>query len=502
MGELIDVSPDVLDEHAQAVTNFMAEPSGATSNASDLLDLRAFGIALITEAQSLQIWIGAADQFIGTAIGAGHQVAGALTSMADAYRGQEGVNAESFEHLQASLDGDNPLVAKAPSDWNMLANFTTEANADLAGSGIFYDIAQTLGDSGGSLAIDVAADGLDLLGFVSDPFGVLLGSAIGWIIEHIGFLKDALDIITGDPDEVRAKAQTWQNVAAALVKSGTDYQQSAGALKSQQAGTAIDAYCRAAVNYVRAVGAGSSHADDAAKAFEVAGAMVGTVRGLVRDNIAQFAADELIEGLIALAASPQTFGGSIAAWVLATVGQATSLAARDAAKITRRVSEIEDFLGAAKRSTRSLEDGAREFDEGAKAAENAERGAKEAAEDRASRQLHDADTEAQREAARKAMWNAEARQREHLDKAAHAREDVDRAHERAGETRERYRDSYRVLPEMPRGPDLASRGAKEGALQGKESAHRHGEGGEEAEQAGDEVDDEVDDGSLVSSESG
>nr|WP_243788910.1 hypothetical protein [Saccharopolyspora gloriosae] len=58
--------------------------------------------------------------------------------------------------------------------------------------------------------------GLDALGMALDPFGAVLAAGVGWLMEHVGPVSDALDALTGDPDEIKAHSETWKNVAAEL----------------------------------------------------------------------------------------------------------------------------------------------------------------------------------------------------------------------------------------------------------------------------------------------
>ena len=267
-----------------------------------------------------------------------------------------------------------PTVDEGNAAFGLLTNMKDAGNGYWAGTGIFYDAKSTLDDARKgdwlALGIDAAADGLDTLGLIMDPFGVLLSAPIGWIIEHVSFLKEPLDLIAGDPDQVRAKAGTWTNIAAALEKSAADYRRSAEALRGGGfSGAAASAYVQAAGNYCGAVDGAAGHARDAAKAIEVAGAIVGTVRGTIRDLISQFCADALIKGLAALALSVETFGASVAAWVADTVFEASSLAARLAAKITTVVREVEQLVSAARRSLTALDAAGKDLASGARSAE-------------------------------------------------------------------------------------------------------------------------------------
>ena len=55
-----------------------------------------------------------------------------------------------------------------------------------------------------------------------DPFGAILAAGVGWLIEHVGPLKEALNALTGNADEIAAQSETWKNVATELGSVGQD----------------------------------------------------------------------------------------------------------------------------------------------------------------------------------------------------------------------------------------------------------------------------------------
>jgi hypothetical protein len=62
---------------------------------------------------------------------------------------------------------------------------------------------------------------LDVLGFVANPLGSLVGAGIGWLIERISFLKEPLDDLAGDPAAINsvaaaALASSWFTFGASL----------------------------------------------------------------------------------------------------------------------------------------------------------------------------------------------------------------------------------------------------------------------------------------------
>ena len=276
----------------------------------------------------------------------------------------------------------NPLLAESEGQANPnpvthpLSNFTI-APTDLEhggltkateGGGLFNDVASTIQDAAtgnwGGLAMDLAADGLDGLGMAMDPLGSLAGAGIGWLIEHVSFLKKPLDWLAGDPEAVTAKAQTLQNVAEHLRSSAENYVRSVGTLQRTQ-GPAADGYRRAAQNYQQAVNGLAAHLDGATQAMHTAAMIVGTTRGVIRDSIAQFVGDAIVKFVAASALAPVTFGGSEAAFIADEVAEGASLAASNAGKVSKVVRETEELAKGAKTSETALRDAGDGFERAA-----------------------------------------------------------------------------------------------------------------------------------------
>ena len=78
-------------------------------------------------------------------------------------------------------------------------------------------------------AFDGVALGLDVLGFVANPLGTLVGAGIGWLIEHVSVLKEPLDDLAGDPGAINVVAAAWGEVAKACAKVGPPASSSASA---------------------------------------------------------------------------------------------------------------------------------------------------------------------------------------------------------------------------------------------------------------------------------
>src|SRR6266545_1174719 len=95
--------------------------------------------------------------------------------------------------------------------------------------------------------------------------------------------------------------------------------------------------------------------------MHTAAMIVGTTRGIVRDSISQFAGDAIVKFIAASALAPVTFGGSEAAFIADEVVEGTSLAARNAGRVSKVVKETETLAKGAKKSEQALREGGEGF---------------------------------------------------------------------------------------------------------------------------------------------
>ncbi|AGL15609.1 hypothetical protein [Actinoplanes sp. N902-109] len=175
----------------------------------------------------------------------------------------------------------NPLVA-APQDstrWYTGLGLAEDA-ADIS-TGIHDNswVDGTLGGVGGTL---------DMLSLAVDPLGTLVSWGVSWLMEHVKPLKEALDWLAGNADEVAAHAATWQNVATFTAQAAQDYSARLGAEVSSWFGASGDAYREHAGGHIKILEGLAAAAGGISYAVEGAGLLVALVRGIVRDLIADF----------------------------------------------------------------------------------------------------------------------------------------------------------------------------------------------------------------------
>ena len=164
-----------------------------------------------------------------------------------------------------------------------------DSTTPLEGSGVLEDIEGILaGLNEGSwldVGLSTVAMGADVLGAAVDPLGTLIAWGAGWLIEHLNPLKKWLEEFAGDADQVRANAQTWDNVAKAVGGMAEDLEMMAKGLMADARGAAASGYSAAngdASKSLRKVGEVGGAASKALEALAVA---VEVVHDLVRDAI-------------------------------------------------------------------------------------------------------------------------------------------------------------------------------------------------------------------------
>ncbi|MFJ4101825.1 WXG100 family type VII secretion target [Amycolatopsis japonica] len=194
-----------------------------------------------------------------------------------------------------------------------------------------------------AVAMDGVSFGLDVLSMVLNPLGELVKAGVGWLMENLDFIREPLEILTGDPDLVQQAAQTWNNIAAELEAVAGDYE---GALSTTSGwdGDAAIAYRRVALQYTQSLRDVAAEAKDSAQWITTGGMVVATARALIFDIIATFISDVITRALLALASSWFTLGGSVAAFTASIFADAVKVMAKIQKKLGKLLSAIQKFV--------------------------------------------------------------------------------------------------------------------------------------------------------------
>lgn len=230
------------------------------------------------------------------------------------------------------VSSQNDLVAQAPDDG------VTLEGAGVVESGIALFSGPQPGDwEGMATAINGVVLGLDALSFVANPLEELGKAGVGWLIEQIDFLNWPIDQLAGDPGDIEATAQTWNNIADHLEAVADDYE---AALRKTDTwiGDAAEGYRSAAAEYNGALRDAAWLSRNFAQGIVVAGMVCATIRGIVIDLISTFVTDRIEGAIMAAATALLSAGGSVAVFIANTILDAVELI-DDVSKRIARVSE-------------------------------------------------------------------------------------------------------------------------------------------------------------------
>ncbi|MGH3387465.1 MAG: WXG100 family type VII secretion target [Actinomadura sp.] len=225
---------------------------------------------------------------------------------------------------------------------------TPEAQKPTEGAGIVDSITGLVQDAGDDkgwavLAVDGVAVGLDTLGIALDPLGAILSAGVGWLLEHVAFLREPLEVLTGDPKQIQALSQTWSNIATELQEAAGDYEQSLGAVASW-GGTAAAAYRKTAREYSVALRGVAAQANSTSQGIAIAGQVVATERAFIFAVISEWIGKVIAKAILAVAWSVATFGGSLAFFTASVIADAVVLFAKLAERLARLLKVIGRFV--------------------------------------------------------------------------------------------------------------------------------------------------------------
>ncbi|MFF5991552.1 WXG100 family type VII secretion target [Prauserella flavalba] len=218
---------------------------------------------------------------------------------------------------------------------------------DTAGAGIIDTVntaAQDLNNPG-DWAMDGVALGLDVIGLVANPLGGLLSAGIGWLIEHLDFLKEPLDDLCGDPAAINKVAAQWgEQIKADVAQVAGDYEKALSSEIQSWKGDAAEKYRGTADQIVQQIHSLENASTAVSNAVRGSGVLVATVRGIIRDLIAQVVSEIVIAAAAALASSWCTLGGSIAAFTGWAVARGAATAGKIAGKISKLLMKLATVL--------------------------------------------------------------------------------------------------------------------------------------------------------------
>ncbi|WP_431875102.1 hypothetical protein [Amycolatopsis sacchari] len=213
--------------------------------------------------------------------------------------------------MTLSVDASNSTTGAGVIDsWHMVADSIGKVQnahgADLAAVSV-------------ELGVNIASAVLDTVAFVMDPLAKLIAAGLGWLIEHVSFLRWPLDQVAGNPSEVTKLANELHKIGESLRMTATDLDAALKAQITKWEGAGHDSFVKSINDRRGWIDANAKAADVAGYMVETTGALISAVRSLLRDIITTVLGDIIATMLIALAMAAFTFGASIAVGVTKVV---------------------------------------------------------------------------------------------------------------------------------------------------------------------------------------
>jgi uncharacterized protein YukE len=134
---------------------------------------------------------------------------------------------------------------------------------------------------------NAVATGLSLIGAVMDPLQAVFAAGVGWLMEHVSFLREPLDKLMGDPHAIDGHAQSWRNIEQRIYDAVDFFVDQVNKSTAAWAAQSAEAYRRRARDHAQSVQALGKIAGGMSTATTIVGAMVGVMRNTIRDIVAE-----------------------------------------------------------------------------------------------------------------------------------------------------------------------------------------------------------------------
>ncbi|AXB46695.1 WXG100 family type VII secretion target [Amycolatopsis albispora] len=185
--------------------------------------------------------------------------------------------------------GENSIITAAKAETEA---GKTPVKSALQGSGLLQDtvggVEQLIKGDWTEGLLSLAAAGLDFSvkkASGDNPAEVLISMGLGWVIEHLSPMKDWLDQLTGNQDELDLTIQTWSQVSKQVQTTAEELNKTVREDCATWSGASVDRYREYIQRRLDALVQLSDDAKSGAGLIDVAKTVLGVVRNLIRDLI-------------------------------------------------------------------------------------------------------------------------------------------------------------------------------------------------------------------------
>ncbi|QFZ23157.1 hypothetical protein [Saccharothrix syringae] len=200
----------------------------------------------------------------------------------------------------------------------------------------------------------LAAAWLDTLGAVLDPLAPFAEAEVGWLVEHVGFLRAPLDWLAGDGARIKDEIARWRQASIDLERVGRERRDEVEVRVRGWSPHAAEAFRRAREAWVEEAFAASRTCAAVADHVSMAGTAAAAVRGVVRDLLVLFAAEVVRNAAVALAAAEASGGATVAEFTGWAIGRAAAVLERITGHVAKLVGALSRILAKLEELARSL----------------------------------------------------------------------------------------------------------------------------------------------------
>jgi len=256
------------------------------------------------------------------------------------------------EYGGGGAGGGNPLVVQAQ-----------ETSTGLSGLRLVEDGQDVIDALETDSWVDDALAGFgtaaDAVALALDPIGEVLGTAIGWAIEHLDPLRTWLYELTGHPGQVAAGAQTWANISTRLSGCSVDLTDSVRVRLAGQESVAVGAYKSFQLDNAARLSLAACLSGGISAALTVASTIVQVVHDMVRDAIADVLAKlttklaiTLVTGGVAAIWAAPSLIADVSKWAIRLQREVTAAvkSAANLGEVFKRANTLMDSLSDGLRS--------------------------------------------------------------------------------------------------------------------------------------------------------
>ncbi|WP_051393504.1 hypothetical protein [Glycomyces arizonensis] len=173
----------------------------------------------------------------------------------------------------------------------------------------------SVADATGEIAGEIRGLGLDAVGLLQDPIGTLVNAGLTIVLDLVQPLEDVLIMVTGDADAMQQQAEDLQQIQADLASLADDLTTETNNNITVWEGEAATAASDELGGMAAAARAMSKEAFDVSQLLDWARMLAETIYNVIKAVITELVSWLITRGLVALASSWATAGGSVAAFI-------------------------------------------------------------------------------------------------------------------------------------------------------------------------------------------